>query len=33
MLNSVPDIDLLVHLPKFLDGLFNMMKDPNKDIR
>jgi hypothetical protein len=33
VLDSVPDINLLGYLPKFLDGLFNMLKDTNKDIR
>lgn len=33
VLDSVPDIHLLRYLPKFLDGIFNMLKDPNKDIR
>ena len=29
VLDSVPDIDLLGHLPKFLDGLFKILSDPN----
>ena len=29
MLDSVPDIDLLEHLPKFIDGLFKILSDPN----
>ncbi|KYQ88491.1 hypothetical protein DLAC_11205 [Tieghemostelium lacteum] len=33
VLDSVPNIDILVHLPKFLDGLFKMLKDQNKEIR
>jgi vacuole morphology and inheritance protein 14 len=33
MLDSVPDIDLIEFLPEFLDGLFNMVSDPNKEIR
>eukprot|EP01113_Clastostelium_recurvatum_P034297 TRINITY_DN4635_c0_g1_i2.p1 TRINITY_DN4635_c0_g1~~TRINITY_DN4635_c0_g1_i2.p1 ORF type:complete len:817 (+),score=227.61 TRINITY_DN4635_c0_g1_i2:36-2453(+) len=33
VLHSVPDIDMVLYLPKFLDGMFNMLKDPNKDIR
>jgi len=33
VLDSVPDIDLLHYLPRFLDGLFNMLKDTTKDIR
>ncbi|EGC33117.1 hypothetical protein DICPUDRAFT_49156 [Dictyostelium purpureum] len=33
VLDSVPNIDMLVHLPKYLDGLFKMLKDQNKEIR
>eukprot|EP01111_Echinosteliopsis_oligospora_P017453 TRINITY_DN7564_c0_g1_i1.p1 TRINITY_DN7564_c0_g1~~TRINITY_DN7564_c0_g1_i1.p1 ORF type:complete len:699 (-),score=172.12 TRINITY_DN7564_c0_g1_i1:78-2174(-) len=33
VLESVPDINLLQYLPKFLDGMFVMLKDQNKDIR
>lgn len=33
IISLVPDIDLLKYLPKFLDGLFNMLKDSTKDIR
>lgn len=33
VLDSVPDIELLQYLPKFLDGLFNMLQDSMKDIR
>eukprot|EP01112_Ceratiomyxa_fruticulosa_P014689 TRINITY_DN4227_c0_g1_i3.p1 TRINITY_DN4227_c0_g1~~TRINITY_DN4227_c0_g1_i3.p1 ORF type:complete len:722 (+),score=118.21 TRINITY_DN4227_c0_g1_i3:351-2516(+) len=33
VLNMVPDIDMMKHLPRFLDGMFNMLKDPNRDIR
>lgn len=32
-LDSVPDIDMLEHLPIFFDGLFHMLADPNKEIR
>ena len=32
-LDSVPDIDMLVWLPTFLDGLFNMLSDVNRPIR
>ena len=32
-LDSVPDIEMLAHLPTFLDGLFHMLSDPNKEIR
>ena len=30
---TVPDIDMLEHLPQYLGGLFDMLSDPNKDIR
>ena len=33
VLDSVPDIGMLEYLPEFLDGLFNMLSDPNRDIR
>ena len=33
VLDSVPDIDMLEYLPDFLGGLFNMLSDPNRDIR
>jgi len=33
VLNSVPDVELLQYLPRFLDGLFIMLKDTAKDIR
>lgn len=33
MLDSVPDIDMLDWLPEFLDGLFNMLSDGNREIR
>jgi vacuole morphology and inheritance protein 14 len=33
VLDSVPDIDLLQYLPRFVDGIFNMLKDSNKDIK
>eukprot|EP01104_Vermistella_antarctica_P008613 TRINITY_DN2163_c0_g1_i3.p1 TRINITY_DN2163_c0_g1~~TRINITY_DN2163_c0_g1_i3.p1 ORF type:complete len:653 (-),score=118.68 TRINITY_DN2163_c0_g1_i3:82-2040(-) len=33
VLDSVPDIDLLDHLPKFLDGLFTMLSENQVDIR
>jgi vacuole morphology and inheritance protein 14 len=32
-LDSVPDIELLQHLPIFFDGLFHMLADPTKEIR
>lgn len=30
MLDSVPEIDMLSHLPEFLDGLFKILSDPRK---
>lgn len=33
VLDSVPDIDMLDYLPDFLDGLFNMLSDGNREIR
>ncbi|XP_028172707.1 protein VAC14 homolog isoform X2 [Ostrinia furnacalis] len=33
VLDAVPDIDLIAHLPELLDGLFNMLDDPNPEIR
>ena len=33
VLDSVPDIDMLEFLPDYLGGLFDMLSDPNKDIR
>ena len=33
VLNTVPDINMLDYLPDFLDGLFNMLSDGNRDIK
>jgi vacuole morphology and inheritance protein 14 len=33
LLDSVPDISMLDYLPDFLDGLFNMLSDSNREIR
>lgn len=33
VLNAVPDIDMLDYLPEFLDGLFCMLSDSNKEIK
>ncbi|CAH0589970.1 unnamed protein product [Chrysodeixis includens] len=33
VLDAVPDIDLIVHLPELLDGLFKMLDDANPEIR
>lgn len=32
MLSSVPDVNLLEHLPEFVGGLFDMLADNSKDI-
>ena len=32
-LDSVPSIDMLEWLPTYLDGLFNMLSDQNRQIR
>ena len=32
-LDSVPDIEMLQHLPVFFDGLFHMLADQHKEIR
>ena len=32
-MDSVPDINMLDWLPDFLDGLFNMLSDGNREIR
>eukprot|EP00959_Pyramimonas_sp_CCMP1952_P324986 6802418-Pyramimonas_sp.AAC.1 len=33
VLDSVPDIDVLQFLPELLDGLLDMLSDPNREIR
>lgn len=33
VLDSVPDIDMLEFLPEYLEGLFDMLSDKQKDIR
>ena len=33
VLHSVPDIEMVVYLPDFLDGLLNMLSDANREIR
>ncbi|KAJ8718228.1 hypothetical protein PYW07_006158 [Mythimna separata] len=33
VLDAVPDIDLIAHLPELLDGLFKMLDDANSEIR
>ena len=32
-LDAVPDIDMLIFLPEILDGLFQILGDPNFEIR
>jgi vacuole morphology and inheritance protein 14 len=33
LLDSIPDISMIDYLPNFLDGLFNMLSDSNREIR
>jgi vacuole morphology and inheritance protein 14 len=33
VLDSVPDLDMLAYLPQLLDGLMNLLSDPNREIR
>jgi vacuole morphology and inheritance protein 14 len=33
LLDSIPDISMLDYLPEFLEGLFNMLSDSNREIR
>jgi len=33
LLDSVPGISMVTYLPEFLDGLFNMLSDTNREIR
>jgi vacuole morphology and inheritance protein 14 len=33
LLNSVPDINFILFLPDFMDGLFRFLSDPNNDIK
>lgn len=33
MLDAVPDINMLDYLPDFLEGLFNMLSDGNREIK
>jgi len=33
VLDSVPDLDMIEYLPEYMTGLFDMLSDPNKDIR
>ncbi|RKP09317.1 vacuolar protein 14 C-terminal Fig4p binding-domain-containing protein [Thamnocephalis sphaerospora] len=33
VLNSVPDLELVVYLPEFLDGLVRFLSDPSQELR
>ena len=33
VLDSIPDLELISHLPAFLKGLFQFLSDPNDDVR
>ncbi|EEC01686.1 hypothetical protein IscW_ISCW001081, partial [Ixodes scapularis] len=33
VMNSVPDIDMLIFLPEILDGLFNILEDPSVELK
>ena len=33
MLDSIPDLELISHLPAFLKGLIQFLSDPNDDVR
>lgn len=32
LLDTIPDLELVTHLPAFLGGLFKFLSDPNKDV-
>ncbi|KAI5806278.1 vacuolar protein 14 C-terminal Fig4p binding-domain-containing protein [Geopyxis carbonaria] len=32
LLDSIPDLELVTHLPDFLGGLFRFLSDPNQDV-
>ena len=32
LLDTIPDLELVVYLPAFLDGLFKFLSDPNRDV-
>lgn len=32
VLDSIPDLELISHLPSFLGGLFKFLNDPNQDV-
>lgn len=33
LLDSIPDLELIIYLPEFLRGLLTFLNDPNKDVR
>lgn len=33
LLDSIPDLELVTHLPRFLRGLFKFLSDPNQDVK
>ncbi|KAF2273946.1 ARM repeat-containing protein [Westerdykella ornata] len=33
LLDSIPDLELVTHLPRFLRGLFKFLSDPNPDVK
>ena len=33
VLDSVPDLDMVVHLPEILDGIFTIFQDKSPEIR
>ena len=32
LLDTIPDLELVTHLPSFLGGLFKFLSDPNRDV-
>jgi vacuole morphology and inheritance protein 14 len=33
VLDSVPDLDMIIHLPEILDGIFTIFQDKSAEIR
>lgn len=33
VLDSVPDLDMTIHLPEILDGIFTIFQDKSSEIR
>lgn len=33
VLDTVPDIDMVIFLPELLDGLFKILEDPSNEIK